>query len=85
MDNEDQVKLDDRIAVRIDSKTKSLFMTKLSKEGANGSEKILQWIREYIAEEQKPPVDLNTIYAEVEALKSQMTTMQSEMVGKLAA
>ncbi len=89
------MKLDERIAIRIDKQTKEEFMRRLEDEGKNASDIILKWIKSYVASEPKADVDLYKMSEELESLKQQVAdlerlkqevaVMRSEFMAKSAA
>lgn len=85
MANQDTLKLDERIVARIDKPTKEAFMQRVESEGKNASEVILQWIRQYLENEQSQHVDINQVYSELNDLKVKMFHIESELLGKLPA
>ncbi|RUT02050.1 hypothetical protein DSM106972_061250 [Dulcicalothrix desertica PCC 7102] len=95
MKKQEMMKLDERIAIRIDKQTKDEFMRRLEEEGKNASDIILKWIKSYVASEPKAEVDLQKISEELESLKRQVADlerlkqevamMRSEFIAKSAA
>jgi antitoxin component of RelBE/YafQ-DinJ toxin-antitoxin module len=95
MKKQEMMKLDERIAIRIDKQTKDEFMRRLEEEGKNASDIILKWIKSYIASEPKAEVDLQKMSEELESLKRQVADlerlkqevamMRSEFMAKSAA
>jgi antitoxin component of RelBE/YafQ-DinJ toxin-antitoxin module len=95
MKKQEMMKLDERIAIRIDKQTKDEFMRRLEEEGKNASDIILKWIKSYVASEPKAEVDLQKISEELESLKRQVADlerlkqevamMRSEFMAKSAA
>ena len=70
------MKLDERIAIRIDKQTKDEFMRRLEEEGKNASDIILKWIKSYVASEPKAEVDLQKMSEELESLKRQVADLE---------
>lgn len=70
------MKLDERIAIRIDRQTKEEFMRRLEDEGKNASDIILKWIKSYVASETKAEVDLQKMSEELESLKQQVADLE---------
>lgn len=70
------MKLDERIAIRIDKQTKEEFMRRLEDEGKNASDIILKWIKSYVASEPKADVDLHKMSEELESLKQQVADLE---------
>ncbi|OKH48266.1 hypothetical protein NIES2101_22760 [Calothrix sp. HK-06] len=95
MKKQEMMKLDERIAIRIDKQTKDEFMRRLEEEGKNASDIILKWIKSYVASEPKAEVDLQKIsedleslkrqVADLERLKQEVAIMRSEFIAKSAA
>ncbi|MEH1902495.1 MAG: hypothetical protein V7L04_14020 [Nostoc sp.] len=75
------IKLDDRLAIRIDKKTKEEFSNRLKAEGKNPSEVMLSWIKDFLQEDKPQLPDLAEIAIDVKFLKDKVT----ELEGKLPA
>ncbi|MFN6572336.1 hypothetical protein [Dendronalium sp. ChiSLP03b] len=75
------IKLDDRLAIRIDKKTKEEFSNRLKAEGKNPSEVMLSWIKDFLQEDKPKLPDLAEIAIDVKLLKDKV----AELEGKLPA
>ncbi|MFN6540694.1 MAG: hypothetical protein RM021_030740 [Nostoc sp. EkiNYC01] len=78
---QEPVKLDDRLAIRIDKKTKEEFSNRLKAEGKNPSEMVLSWIKDFLQEEKPQVPDIAEIAIDVKLLKDKIADLE----GKLSA
>ena len=78
-------KLDDQIIVRMTSETKEKFMARVKSEGKTASEVIMTWVCDYLAQQPQESANLDRMKMEIEILKQQVSSIQDELMGKLAA
>ena len=81
----EEIKLDDRIAVRVDKKTKTELMKKVQAENKSLSDVVLGWIHSYLSQPEEQSPDLAKIQADVEFLKQQVSYLQGELIKKSVA
>jgi polyhydroxyalkanoate synthesis regulator phasin len=81
----EEIKLNDRIAVRVDKKTKDELMKKVKAENKNLSDVVLEWVRNYLSQPEEQSPDLVKIQADVEFLKRQVSYLEGELVKKSVA
>ncbi|NJO63018.1 MAG: hypothetical protein HC836_33810 [Richelia sp. RM2_1_2] len=77
---EEEIKLDDRIAVRIDKKTKEEFSKKARVNNTNPSEIILKWIKEYLSQEQLVETDVTIVATKLESLEQRVIALEGKLV-----
>lgn len=77
---EEEIKLDDRIAVRIDKKTKEEFSNKAKANNTNPSEIILKWIKEYLSQEQLVETDVTLVATKLEKLEERVIALEGKLV-----
>jgi hypothetical protein len=77
---EEEIKLDDRLAVRIDKKTKEEFSKKTKANNTNPSEIMLKWIREYLSQEQLAETDVTLVATKLEKLEQRVIALEGKLV-----
>jgi hypothetical protein len=78
---EEEIKLDDRLAVRIDKKTKEEFSKKTKANNTNPSEIMLKWIKEYLAQEDLPAEpDVTLVATKLEKLEQRVIALEGKLV-----
>lgn len=75
------IKLDDRLAIRIDKKTKQEFSDRLKAEGKNPSEVVLSWIRDFLEQPEPQTPNIVDIVTDIQKMKEKIR----ELEGKLSA
>jgi Ribbon-helix-helix protein, copG family len=78
--SDEEIKLDDRLSVRISKKTKEEFSKKAKATGSNASELVLKWVKEYLSQEQQN-FDVTTVATKLEHLEQRVASLE----GKSAA
>ena len=78
-------KLDDRIAVRIDSETKIAFSERVELEGKSISETMLQLIKEYLDRQPTHPSKIEEVSIQVKRLQNKVEHLESVVLGKSPA
>ena len=77
---EEEIKLDDRIAVRIDKRTKEEFSRKAKANNTNPSEIMLKWIKEYLSQEQPLEIDVSEVATKLEKLEQRVIALEGKLV-----